>query len=63
MIRLIHFPQVIISAYIKQGRADEFTRGHFKSEIRGMCYPAAWGAEGMEPSLARLCADARCFVV
>ena len=23
-----------------------------------MCYPAEWGAEGMEPALARLCADA-----
>ncbi len=42
----------------KLRRADEFTRGHFKSEVLGACYPAAWGAEGMEPSLARLCADA-----
>src|SRR5262249_48280258 len=36
----------------KLRRADEFTRGHFKSEILGVCYPAPWGAEGMEPSLA-----------
>ncbi|MGE5617192.1 MAG: glutamate synthase large subunit, partial [Bacillota bacterium] len=42
----------------KLRRASTFTQGHFKSEILGMCYPAEWGAEGMEPSLSRLCADA-----
>jgi glutamate synthase (NADPH/NADH) large chain len=42
----------------KLRRASTFTQGHFKSEILSMCYPAEWGAEGMEPSLARLCADA-----
>jgi glutamate synthase (NADPH/NADH) large chain len=42
----------------KLRRADEFTHGHFKSEVLSMCYPAEWGAEGMEPALARLCADA-----
>jgi glutamate synthase (NADPH/NADH) large chain len=42
----------------KLRRASEFTNGHFKSEVLSMCYPAEWGAEGMEPALARLCADA-----
>src|SRR5689334_9350403 len=42
----------------KLRRASTFTGGHFKSDILSMCYPAEWGAEGMEPALARLCADA-----
>ncbi|HZZ92634.1 MAG TPA: glutamate synthase large subunit [Usitatibacter sp.] len=42
----------------KLRRASTFTQGHFKSDILSMCYPAEWGAEGMEPSLAQLCADA-----
>ncbi|HUL57281.1 MAG TPA: glutamate synthase large subunit [Usitatibacter sp.] len=42
----------------KLRRASTFTQGHFKSEILSMCYPADWGAEGMEPALAQLCADA-----
>ncbi len=42
----------------KLRRASTFTQGHFKSDILSMCYPAEWGAEGMQPALARLCADA-----
>jgi glutamate synthase (NADPH) large chain len=42
----------------KLRRASEFTSGHFKSEVLTMCYPAAWGTDGMEPALAQLCADA-----
>ncbi len=42
----------------KLRRAAESTNGHFVSEILSMCYPAEWGAEGMEPALAQLCADA-----
>ncbi len=42
----------------KLRRAAESTNGHFVSEVLSMCFPAAWGAEGMEPALARLCADA-----
>src|SRR5688572_25898659 len=42
----------------KLRRASTFTGGHFKSDILSMCYPAEWGAEGMEPALAQLCADA-----
>src|SRR5262249_36793703 len=42
----------------KLRRASTFTQGHFKSDILSMCYPAEWGAEGMEPALAPLCADA-----
>src|SRR5213078_72168 len=42
----------------KLRRASTFTQGHFKSDILSMCYPAEWGAEGMEASLAQLCADA-----
>ncbi len=42
----------------KLRRASTFTQGHFKSEILSMCYPAQWGAEGMEAALSQLCADA-----
>src|SRR5258706_12055132 len=42
----------------KLRRASTFTQGHFKSEVLTICYPAAWGAEGLEPALAQLCADA-----
>ena len=42
----------------KLRRASTFTQGHFKSDILSMCYPAEWGADGMEPALAQLCADA-----
>jgi glutamate synthase (NADPH) large chain len=42
----------------KLRRASTFTQGHFKSEILSMCYPAEWGAEGMQPALAQMCADA-----
>ncbi len=42
----------------KLRRAHEFTNGHFESEILSMCFPAEWGADGVEPALARLCADA-----
>ncbi|HXN15271.1 MAG TPA: glutamate synthase central domain-containing protein, partial [Usitatibacter sp.] len=42
----------------KLRRAAEFTHAHFKSEILTICYPAVWGAQGMEPALAQLCADA-----
>ena len=42
----------------KLRRAAELTHGHFQSEVLSMCYPAEWGAEGMEPALAQLCADA-----
>ena len=42
----------------KLRRARELTQGHFVSEVLSFCYPAEWGAEGMEPALAQLCADA-----
>ncbi len=42
----------------KLRRASDSTNGHFVSEILSMCYPAEWGTDGMEPALARLCADA-----
>ena len=42
----------------KLRRADEFTHGHFKSEVLSMCYPAEWAAEGMEPALIALFAKA-----
>ena len=38
--------------------ARELTQGHFVSEVLSLCYPAEWAAEGMEPALAQLCADA-----
>ncbi len=42
----------------KLRRAAELTRGYFHSVVFSMCYPAAWGASGMEAALAKLCADA-----
>jgi glutamate synthase (NADPH/NADH) large chain len=42
----------------KLRKAAEHTNGHFVSEILSMCYPSEWGTSGMEPALARLCADA-----
>ncbi len=42
----------------KVRRAEELTRGHFRSVVLSTCYPAAWGAAGMEAALAKLSADA-----
>ncbi|MEZ4300691.1 MAG: glutamate synthase large subunit, partial [Polyangiaceae bacterium] len=42
----------------KLRRAEELTKGHFRSVVLSMCYPASWGAEGMEAALAKLSADA-----
>jgi glutamate synthase (NADPH/NADH) large chain len=42
----------------KLRRAAELTNGYFHSVVFSMCYPAAWGASGMEAALAKLCADA-----
>jgi glutamate synthase (NADPH/NADH) large chain len=42
----------------KLRRAEELTRGHFRSVVLSTCYPASWGAEGMEAALAKLSADA-----
>ena len=42
----------------KLRRAAELTQGYFHSVVFSMCYPAAWGASGMEAALAKLCADA-----
>ncbi|MBC8023469.1 MAG: glutamate synthase subunit alpha, partial [Burkholderiales bacterium] len=46
----------------KLRKASTNTQGHFKSEVLTMCYPAEWGADGMEPALAQLCADAEDLV-
>ena len=35
-----------------------FTGGAFRSWELDICYPAAWGADGMEAALASLCAEA-----
>ncbi|MBK8254694.1 MAG: glutamate synthase large subunit [Polyangiaceae bacterium] len=42
----------------KLRRAEELTKGHFRSVVLSMCYPASWGASGMEAALAKLSADA-----
>jgi glutamate synthase (NADPH/NADH) large chain len=42
----------------KLRRAEELTRGHFRSVVLSTCYPASWGADGMEAALAKLSADA-----
>src|SRR6202521_1921655 len=46
----------------KLRRADELTKGEFRSVVLSMCYPATWGATGMEAALAKLCADAEDIV-
>ena len=38
--------------------AGEVTGGKFKSHELNICYPFAWGAEGIEARLASLCAEA-----
>ena len=42
----------------KLRRTEELTKGHFRSVVLSMCYPASWGADGMEAALAKLGADA-----
>jgi glutamate synthase (NADH) large subunit (EC 1.4.1.14) len=37
---------------------EMFTRGKFRSHELNICYPAAWGKEGIEARLASLCAKA-----
>jgi glutamate synthase (NADPH/NADH) large chain len=37
---------------------SEHTSGKFKSQELNICYPVAWGKEGIEASLASLCAKA-----
>jgi glutamate synthase (NADPH/NADH) large chain len=46
----------------KLRRAEELTDGEFCSAVLSMCYPAPWGATGMEAALAKLCADAEDIV-
>jgi glutamate synthase (NADPH/NADH) large chain len=43
-------------------RAEELTKGAFRSAVLSICYPADWGATGMEAALARLRADAEHIV-
>ncbi|GAB3630094.1 glutamate synthase-related protein [Pandoraea terrae] len=37
---------------------DKYTGGKFRSYELNICYPAAWGKEGIEARLASLCAEA-----
>jgi len=46
----------------KLRQAEGLTRGEFRSVTLSMCYPAPWGATGMEAALAQLCADAEDIV-
>ncbi|MES2353736.1 MAG: glutamate synthase large subunit [Pseudomonadota bacterium] len=46
----------------KLSRTEELTEGEFRSVTLSMCYPAPWGATGMEAALAQLCADAEDIV-
>ena len=54
----VHQPILTFEDMEKLRRAEELTRGHFRSVVLSMCYPASWGAEGMEAALAKLSADA-----
>lgn len=42
--------------------AESLTNGEFRSVVLTMCYPATWGATGMEAALAQLCASAEDIV-
>ena len=46
----------------KLRRAEELTNSEFCSAVLSVCYPAPWGATGMEAALAKLCADAEDIV-
>ncbi|MGC7556528.1 glutamate synthase central domain-containing protein, partial [Pandoraea pneumonica] len=37
---------------------DKYTGGKFRSYELNICYPVAWGKEGIEARLASLCAEA-----
>ncbi|MDI1482697.1 glutamate synthase large subunit [Polyangium sp. y55x31] len=54
----VHLPILTFEDMEKLHRAEELTKGHFRSVVLSICYPAAWGADGMEAALAKLCADA-----
>ncbi|MDC0744601.1 glutamate synthase large subunit [Polyangium mundeleinium] len=54
----VHLPILTFEDMEKLHRAEELTKGHFRSVVLSICYPAAWGADGMEAALGKLCADA-----
>ena len=54
----VHQPILTFDDMEKLRRAEELTDGEFCSAVMSMCYPAPWGATGMEAALAKLCADA-----
>lgn len=54
----VHEPILTFQDMEKLRRAEELTKGHFRSVVLSMCYPASWGASGMEAALAKLSADA-----
>jgi glutamate synthase (NADPH) large chain len=37
---------------------EHYTNGKFRTYELDICYPAAWGKEGIEARLASLCAEA-----
>ena len=53
-------PQPVLTAEAmeKLRHVTLFTGGAFKAYELDICYPAAWGANGMEAALASLCAEA-----
>jgi glutamate synthase (NADPH/NADH) large chain len=51
-------PVLDYSDIAKLRNISEHTRGKFKSYELNICYPAAWGKEGIEARLASLCAKA-----
>jgi glutamate synthase (NADPH) large chain len=51
-------PILTAEAMEKIRHIDLFTGGTFRSLELDICYPAAWGAAGMEAALASLCAHA-----
>jgi glutamate synthase (NADPH/NADH) large chain len=51
-------PVLTADAMEKLRHVTLFTGGAFKAYEIDICYPAAWGAKGMEAALASLCAEA-----
>jgi glutamate synthase domain-containing protein 2/glutamate synthase domain-containing protein 3 len=51
-------PVLTAAAMEKIRHVALFTGGAFKAYELDICYPAAWGADGMEAALASLCAEA-----
>jgi glutamate synthase (NADPH) large chain len=51
-------PVLTAADMAKLRNIEQLTQGKFRSHTLGVCYPVAWGREGVEAKLASLCAEA-----